>query len=355
MFCVCLCLWRGGASVQNMDTFSVRFVSCKQSSPGSSTLSSMSSRNPSSGLEDDGVSYIGGSASVASVVTTGTPSSAAQLDRSAAGDPYRNARKLEDMKTVWDFEKIERRGGPGPFDDRRWFCGWCGLVLKGWNATKALNHVSKASGKNDVKACTGNIPTETLSAFRAFRFKKIGANAMKRQHDAAFAESIALNQQSLSVMLEDTRKRASNSSCAGNPIDLTDVGAANGTKLTTAIADFVYSKGLPFSACEGEHFLQILKLARLVPGSYRPPTRKSLSNELLQISYDNRVDKYFKDLEIDSDVYGLSLFGDGATVHGMPLMNILASGVREPCAVLAIVDCKLEQKCVLIFYIYCHC
>jgi hypothetical protein len=46
------------------------------------------------------------------------------------------------------------------------------------------------------------------------------------------------------------------------------------------------------------------------------------------------------DLAVESEVYGLSLFGDGATVHGMPLMNILASGVGEPCAVLSIVDCK---------------
>ena len=45
------------------------------------------------------------------------------------------------------------------------------------------------------------------------------------------------------------------------------------------------------------------------------------------------------DLDVDGDVYRLSLFGDGATVHGMPLMNVLASGVGEPSAVLAIVDC----------------
>jgi hypothetical protein len=41
------------------------------------------------------------------------------------------------------------------------------------------------------------------------------------------------------------------------------------------------------------------------------------------------------------------LFGDGATVHGMPLMNILAAGVGEPSAVLAIVDCKFG--CVFCF------
>ena len=56
-----------------------------------------------------------------------------------------------------------------------------------------------------------------------------------------------------------------------------------------------------------------------------------------------------KNLEIDADVYGISLFGDGATVHGMPLLNILASGVGEPSAVLAIVDCKF----FLVVCVYC--
>jgi hypothetical protein len=105
-------------------------------------------------------------------------------------------------------------------------------------------------------------------------------------------------------------------------------------------SEFVYSKGLSFSAIEGDHFLGILKLSRLVSTSYRPPTRKSLANELLDLSYETRLDKYMHDLDIDAEVYGISLFGDGATVHGMPLMNILASGVGQPSAVLAIIDCK---------------
>jgi hypothetical protein len=48
------------------------------------------------------------------------------------------------------------------------------------------------------------------------------------------------------------------------------------------------------------------------------------------------MEKFMTRLELNADVYGLLLFGDNATVHGMPLMNILASGVHEPSAVLAI-------------------
>jgi hypothetical protein len=277
--------------------------------------------------EEVSVSDLGTSTS-ASVVTTSTPNPVVAL------------------KSVWEFEKIEKRGGPDPFS-RCWHCGWCGLTLKGWNATKALNHVSKAKGNNDVKACSGAIPLNTLALFQAFRHEKCGAATVKRRHKEAFSDSISVNQQDLSSMLETTRIRMSKSSCASHPIDMTDddakqagVGAKNSTRLTAAIADFVYSKGLSFSATEGEQFLQILRLARLVGSSYRPPTRKSLSNELLDLSYDNRLERYLRDLDVDADVYGLSLFGDGATVHGMPLMNILAAGVGEPSAVLGIVDCK---------------
>ena len=257
-----------------------------------------------------------------------------------------------EYKTVWDFENISKRGGPDPFS-KCWHCGWCGLTLKGWNATKALNHVSKATGNNDVKACTGSIPKATLSLFQAFRYKKQGAASIKRQHQEAFSDAVAQNQRSLSVMFEGSRTHSSNSSSAGNVVDMTGdggggVASSNSTLLTSAIAEFVYCKGLSFTAIEGDHFLQILKLARLVGGSYRPPTRKVLANELLNASYDNRLEKYVRDLDVDGDVYGLSLFGDGATVHGMPLMNILASGVGEPCAVLAIVDCKF-------FCLSCFC
>lgn len=176
---------------------------------------------------------------------------------------------------------------------------------------------------------------------------------MKKQQKEAFSDAISENQMSLSVMFESSRSRSSKSSgAAANAIDMTGgddegggVGAKNSTRLTSAIAEFVYSKGLPFSVCEGEHFLEILKLSRLVSSLYRPPTRKALTNELLDVSYESRLDRYMHNLAIDSDVYGLSLFGDGATVHGMPLMNILASGVGEPCAVLAIVDCKFGFCC----------
>ena len=262
----------------------------------------------------------------------------------ANSSPYTHS-SIIPINSVWDFEKVTKL-----FDDdnclsRRWHCGWCDSTFKTWNATKALAHVTKASGNNDIKACSGSIPKTTLEMFRSFRFQKIGAISVKRQREDAYAEKVADNQKSMSVMFESSRVRSSSTAKANNTIDITGEGgkgveATNATRLTTAIADFIYSKGLPFSITEGEHFRQILKLSKLVSSTYSPPNRKSLANELLDISYDLQKKKYLTSLAIDAEVYGLSLFGDGATVHGMPLMNVLASGVGEPSAVLAIVDCK---------------
>ena len=98
-----------------------------------------------------------------------------------------------ELKSVWHFEKIERRGGPDKAS-QSWYCGWCGLSLRGWNATKALNHVSKALGNNDVKACSGPIPKHTLALFKAFRYKKMGAASVKRQHQDALSDSVSASQ-----------------------------------------------------------------------------------------------------------------------------------------------------------------
>ena len=315
-----------------MSTFPVRFVVVhRRSSTSMSSQGSVPSKN------------------------VNNPSSFSAASAASASSSS-NPAPVVAYKTVWDFEKIEKQGGPDNFS-KVWHCGWCGLTLRGWNATKALNHVSKASGSNDVKACSGAIPKATLVTFQAFRFEKLGAATVKKQFKEALSDTVSHNQQSISVMLEALRSHPSNSCGAADVVDMTGrdgaaggVGAKNATKLTAAIAEFVYSKGLSFSAIEGDHFLEILKLSRLVSTSYRPPTRKTLANELLDLSYETRLAKYMHDLDIDAEVYGLSLFGDGATVHGMPLMNILASGVGEPSAVLAIIDCKFVF--VVCFYFY---
>jgi hypothetical protein len=306
-----------------MTTFPVRVVfSHRRSSPAERSMSLLSAPRPVVDAADEEVSELGISGASSSL----TPA-------------------LEDIKQVWEFAKVDKLGGPDDFS-KRWHCGWCGSTFKGWNATKVMVHLARVPGNNDVKACSGPISKEMLALFRGFRLRKTSKKSVKRKKEEAYQSSVSENQKSMAVAWQGARIRSSASSGAGSSAidvddgDQGDVSVSNAAKLTTAIAEFVYCQGLSFSATEGQHFLQILKLSSLVPSSYRPPTRRVLANELLEISYQNRLDRYMVDLAVESEVYGLSLFGDGATVHGMPLMNILASGVGEPCAVLSIVDCK---------------
>ena len=80
----------------------------------------------------------------------------------------------------------------------------------------------------------------------------MGAAGVKRQHSEAFADSVAQNQHSMAVMLEEGTARASKSK--SNTVDLTDggggvvftVSAANSSRLTAAIAD---CRLVLFSSC----------------------------------------------------------------------------------------------------------
>jgi len=45
-------------------------------------------------------------------------------------------------------------------------------------------------------------------------------------------------------------------------------------------------------------------------------------------------------LQKDADIYGISVFGDGATVKKKVLLNILASSVHIPSSCIEIVDCS---------------
>jgi hypothetical protein len=53
-------------------------------------------------------------------------------------------------------------------------------------------------------------------------------------------------------------------------------------------------------------------------------TQKVLANELLDLSYKNRLGKFHMEwLDVEVNIYGLSLLGGWTPVHGRPVINIL--------------------------------
>jgi hypothetical protein len=70
------------------------------------------------------------------------------------------------------------------------------------------------------------------------------------------------------------------------------------------------------------------------------PHRKKIGGELLDLNYRNTYERNKAELLKEVKIFGLAFMGDGATIHRMPLMNILAmSGVTPPITIL-IQDCS---------------
>jgi hypothetical protein len=116
------------------------------------------------------------------------------------------------------------------------------------------------------------------------------------------------------------------------------------SRLTMAIGDMIHSCGLPFHLASNPKFRKVICLARGVGAAYRPPGRNQVATELLDLNYDSYLRRNEVLLKKEVDIFGLSYYGDGATVKKKPLINILASGAYLHTAVLEIVDCTLHME-----------
>jgi hypothetical protein len=219
-----------------------------------------------------------GFASRLSCDESAAPGDIVSLGFSSLSSSSANPVAVFDFQSVWDFENIEKVGCCMTRLSQTWICHWCNRRFCSWNATKVLN-VSKNIGKTDIKACTGSIPMNTLAAFQSFRHHKSGLTESKRLHSNALSDCISENQQSLGIEYSTKRSHSSNSSSTATFLGSKNgelergVGASNATRLTSAIAEFVYYKGLSFLATEGDQFLQILKLARSYGEQYLLTTK----------------------------------------------------------------------------------
>ena len=231
----------------------------------------------------------------------------------------------------------------------RWKCGFCHSTFA-WNPTKVVLHFARQGG-NDIKPCS-NVSEQfkgfynTLYAYKMKQTKEKNAKAAIRDN------AIDRNNIDIAAKYEQTRKRpklnryystpmtGTTSSTTKNTfqLKLTDRDTNLETRLTSAIADFIFSCGLSFGTAEHPMFKKVILLAKHAGTKYVPPNRKLVSTVLLDISYQHLQESQLKNLTKQAHLFGLSMYGDGATVHRMPLLNILASGVFEPAAVLDIVD-----------------
>ena len=111
-------------------------------------------------------------------------------------------------------------------------------------------------------------------------------------------------------------------------------------ELHIAIAHWIAAHCLPFSMSEDALFKRILVKARATNHKYVPPTRYQVAGRLLDANFAAYQNDSLDSLLADVDTYGVSIFGDGATIVKTPMINILASSPTNPSCVLDVVDCS---------------
>jgi hypothetical protein len=109
--------------------------------------------------------------------------------------------------------------------------------------------------------------------------------------------------------------------------------------MDVAIADFIHSHLLPFSLAQDPKLMKIIEEARKLGSSYLPPHRNDIAEKYLDALYVAHWKEQMKTLLLEAQIFGITVFGDGAAIKTVPLVNVLAACVNNPFALLEIADC----------------
>ncbi len=64
-----------------------------------------------------------------------------------------------------------------------------------------------------------------------------------------------------------------------------------------------------------------------------------IASKYLDTLHEMNWKEQMKNLLTEGSIFGITLFGDGATITAVHLLNVLAAGANNPFALLDIVDC----------------
>ena len=239
------------------------------------------------------------------------------------------------------------------------------MVFKTRHSTRAMWHLLKIGG-NGIATCKAVIPIDRLNQYmslyqhnlgRLVSRKQVVANTIdhvvERQKDAvdalskkrftsvSYSTPVPLDtyQKKRRIRLGDTPYNQPSIETAVDRHHQMDINRSNNTELEMAIADFFHCEAIPDVAVEAVRFKRIISLARLASRDFVIPNRKRVGKALLDLNFENCLRKNKITLLRDADVMGLTLLGDGATIHRMPLVNCLGLCADQPPTVLSIDDC----------------
>jgi hypothetical protein len=93
------------------------------------------------------------------------PPAGNEAESEEEGDLEEDKESLEDLTMIWDCKKIKRTGEKGNGDEC-WLCGWSNIEFKKWNATKALNHLTRVA-RSHIIGCKGKIDAKHMHRYAA--------------------------------------------------------------------------------------------------------------------------------------------------------------------------------------------
>jgi len=280
-----------------------------------------------------------------------------------------------------------------------WQCNQCYFVCEsGKNATKAKAHLAKIRNE-DVKICSFNYADNVADMFkRQWAIVQEGKQFRKRKKDTSTASADSNVQQGADTLQAQGTSRAAKRLRLSDPSTASStVGSgparvpgfppspmrnrpslkkgtpgSNATSSTVgskpggiqesmdlyvsqkpsdrshlemdwAIASLIIQGGRPFNLVEDPLFQDCLKRYRAVRNDYQLPNRKKISKEYLNLMYDGRRKWSIDQLQKEASVFGIALYGDGATIHKTPFVNIMGCGGHISNAVLEIHDCSKQM------------
>jgi hypothetical protein len=115
-------------------------------------------------------------------------------------------------------------------------------------------------------------------------------------------------------------------------------------RMDIAIADFIFSNWLPpISLVECAKFNKLIQSTRHIPPKYTLPYREKMARTLLDNIYQSTYDEQMRLLFKESQVFGIALFGNGATIQKVPMVIFGGSSPNNPFALLDMVVCTSEM------------
>jgi hypothetical protein len=118
-----------------------------------------------------------------------------------------------------------------------------------------------------------------------------------------------------------------------------DIRKSNNATVEMAIVDFFHCENIPDSVVESPRFIQPLCVCRLVGEDFVVPHQKKIGGELLDLNYANIYQQNKAKLLKFLKVFGLAFLGNGAIIHQMALINILAMSGATPPMTISVQDC----------------